>query len=145
MIQEGGTVEQVVAEQYAATDQLLTEFRNYFPGTLTAAEYVEELPGEDVAIEQPPTAADFVEQVLPADSSSSQEEEEEEQIMTTDEYEGHFSGVEKFVHQNSEMFGPKVVSNLFFMKQAWERRKIALELRKKSGQASIRDFVHGNM
>ena len=141
-MEQGGTAEQAVAEAYAATDDILTEFRQYFPQTPTAAEYAESMPGEDLALEQPPTVTDFVEQILAADSSSSEdEEEEEEEKVTEEEYERSFKKVEKFVQQNSELFGPKIAGNLFFMKQAWERRKIQLELRRKSGQACIRHFV----
>ena len=102
LIRQRDTAEQVIAEQYAATDQLLTEFNKYFPDTLTAAEYAEGLPGEDVAIEQPPTAIDFVEQVLGASDSSSSEDEEEEQVVTAEVYENSLQMVEKFRHQNLE-------------------------------------------
>ena len=71
-------------------------------------------------------------------------EEGEEQTVTIEGYDKGFAEVEKFVHQNSELLGPKIVGNLFFMKQAWERRKIETELRRRSGQASIRDFVSTN-
>ena len=39
------SAEQVVAGQYAATDEMLTEFRGYFLGIMTVAEYAEALPG----------------------------------------------------------------------------------------------------
>ena len=39
--------------------------------------------------------------------------------MTEEEYEGSFKRVEKFVQQNSELFGPKIVGNLVFTKHAW--------------------------
>ena len=138
------TVQQALAEQYAATDEILSEFRQYFPETVTAAEYAERMPGEDLALEQPPTAGDFVENILAAPSSSIEEEEEEEN-MTEEEYESGFRAVEKFVQQNSDLFGPRVQGNIFYMKQVWERRKIQRELRRKSGQASIRDFVNTNL
>ena len=67
-MEQGETIEHVVAEQYVATDEILTELGQYLQSTLTAVEYAEALPGEDLALEQPPTAADFVEQVLAADS-----------------------------------------------------------------------------
>ena len=71
------TADSVVAEQYKATDILLYEFREYFPTIMSATEYAESLPGEDMAIEQPPTAKEFVEQALATDSSSSEEGEAE--------------------------------------------------------------------
>ena len=109
---------------------------------MTASEYAESLPGEDLAIEQPPTAEEFAEQMLAAESSSSEEDkEEEEQAVTEEEFEKSFLPVEKFVQQNSDAFGAKILSDVFTMKQAWQRRKIGLELRRKGGQASIRDFV----
>ena len=40
------------------------------------------MPGEDVAIEQPPTATDFVEQILGTSETGSSEEEGEEQVVT---------------------------------------------------------------
>ena len=67
---------------------------------------------------------------------------EEEERVTEDEYEHGFEIVEKFVHQNSGVFCSKVVGNLFSMKQAWQRRKIEVELASKRGQACIRDFVN---
>ena len=60
-MEQGETAKQVVTEQYTATDEILTKFRQYFPGTLTAVEHAEALPGEDLALEQPPTATDNVE------------------------------------------------------------------------------------
>ena len=144
-IQQRDTTKHQIAQQYAATDELLTEFRQYFPHTLTAAEHAEAMPGEDMAIEQAPTATDFVEQVLGASDSSYSEVEGEEQVVTEEEYENSFQVVAKFVHQNAELFRPKIVRNVFFMKQAWDGRKIELELRKKNGQISIRDFVNPNL
>ena len=44
------TAESLVAEHYKATDELLSEFRAYFPSIMTATEYAESLPGEDMAI-----------------------------------------------------------------------------------------------
>ena len=109
---------------------------------MTAAEYAEKQPGEDLAIEQPPTAQEYVEQILGEESSSSEDEEEaEKEVVTEMRYEKGFDDVEKFVQQNSADFGLKIVGNLFLMKQAWQRRKIERELRRKRGQASIRDFV----
>ena len=46
---------------------------------------------------------------------SSEEEEKKEEIVTEEEYQSSFSTVENFVHQNTEIFGPKIVGNLFFM------------------------------
>ena len=134
--------EQVIAQQYAATDAILEQFREYFPGIMTTAEYTEGLTGEDLAIEQPPTATEFVEQILATNSSSSEEEvEEEDEVVTTEEYKKGFSAVEKYVHQNSQSFGPKIMSCVFLIKQASQRRKIDMDLRKNSEQASIRDYL----
>ena len=132
------TANQVVAEQYKATDKLLTEFREYFPSIMAAVEGP--LPREDVAIEQPPIAKEFAEHMLAADSNSI-EEEEEEPAVTEEEYEKGFQAVEKFVEQKSTAFGPKVVSNVFLMKQAWQRHKIELELQRKRGQAAICNLI----
>ena len=137
------TAEKVVEQQYLATDAILNEFREYFPTIMTAQEYTELLPGEDLTNEQPPTAKEFVEHVLAAESSSSEEDEVEvEERVSEDAFEQGFNIVEKFVHQNSDIFGPKVVGNLFMMKQGWQRRKIEVELAKKRGQACITDFVN---
>ena len=84
-MEQVATVKQEVAEQYATTDQILTEFREYFPGIMTAAEYAEEQPREDLTIEQPPTAKEFVEQILAEESSSSEAEVEAEEEMVTEE------------------------------------------------------------
>ena len=79
------TADKVAEEQYAATDQMLSEFRQYFPGIMTAAEYAESLPGEDLTVEQPPTATEFVEQILASESISSDEEEVEAEPDMTEE------------------------------------------------------------
>ena len=47
------TAEPVVAEQYASTDQMVSVLRGYFLGIMTASEYAESLPGEDLSVEQP--------------------------------------------------------------------------------------------
>ena len=83
-----------------------------------------------------------MEQVLQASSSSEDESEEDEEMVSEKEFEAALSVVENFVHQKAETFGPKHVSNVFLMKQAWQRRKIDLELSAKVGQSSIRDFYH---
>ena len=99
-VERMATPEHVIAEQYAATDEILTEFRDYFPGIMTAAEYAESLPGEDLVIEQPPTAKEFVEQILCAESSSSEDEVEAgEEMVNEEEFEKSFVVVEKFVLQ----------------------------------------------
>ena len=109
------TAEQVVLEQYAATDKVLSDFRGYFPGIMTAAEYAESLPGEHLVVEQPPTATEFVEQILALESSSSDDEEGEgEPKVTEEQYEAGLQAVEKLVQQNAEVFGLKTVSSVFF-------------------------------
>ena len=47
-------------------DVILNEFREYFLSIMTAQENAESLPGEDLAIEEPPSAKEFVEHVLAA-------------------------------------------------------------------------------
>ena len=101
------TAEKVVEQQLQATDAILNEFREYFPTIMTAQEYTKLLPGEDLTNEQLPTAKEFVEHVLAAESSSSEEDEvEEEERVSEDAYEQGFSMVEKFVHQKSDVFCP---------------------------------------
>ena len=93
MIQQIDTAEHLIEEQYAATDELPSEFRECFPHTFMAKVYAEALLGEEVAIEQPPTTTDFVEQVLGASDSGSSEEEGDEQVVTAEEYENNFEVV----------------------------------------------------
>ena len=135
------TADKVVEEQYNATADILNEFREYFPSVMSPEEYVEQLLGEDLAIEQPPSATEFVEQILAERSSSEEEETEEGETIFEEAYERGFNVVEKFVNQNSEAFGPKIVGNLFLMKQAWQRHKIDVELGKRQGQLCIIYFM----
>ena len=76
---------------------------------MTAEEYAESLSGEDLALEQPPTAKEYVEHALAEESSSSEEEEMEEEKVTGEAFEQSFEIVEKFIHQNSRTFRPKIV------------------------------------
>ena len=109
---------------------------------MTVVEYAESLPGEDFPIEKPPTAKEYAEQVLAAASSSSEEEErEEEEKVTEEEYEKGLELVSKYVAQNAASFTPKEQGNVFSLKQGWDRRKIDVELKRKRGQRTIRDFV----
>ena len=108
---------------------------------MTTEEYAEQLPGEDLVVEQPPTAIEFVEHILAESSSSEEEETEEGETVTEDALERGFDIVEKFVNQNSESFGPKIVRNLLLMKHAWKRRKIEVELGKKQRQSCITNFI----
>ena len=58
-------------------------------------------------------------------------------MVTAQEDESGFNVVEKFVHHNSKMLGPKMEGNVFFMKHAWEKCKIDLRLKKKSTHSNI--------
>ena len=136
------TADSLVAEQYRATDEMLTEFREYFLGIMTAVEYAESLPREDFAIEKPPTAKEYAEQVLAAASRSSEEEEgKEEEKVTEEEYEKGLEWVNKYVEQNAASFTPKEQGNVLSLKLSWDRRKIDIELKRKRGQRTMRDFV----
>ena len=134
--------DKVVAEDYSKTDLMLDEFREVFPHTMTAREYAEEFLGEDQGVQQPPTAKEFVEQVLQDSSSSEEESDEDEELISEEAFEAAFSIVEKFMHQKAETLGTKHVINVFLLKQAWKCRKIDLELSAKKGQRSIRDFYN---
>ena len=65
-----------------------------------------------------------------------------EQVTTEEQFEKGFQAVEKFVQQYAGAFGPKLMSNVFLLKLAWEGRKIEVQLRRKRGQTSMRDFVN---
>ena len=85
----------VVEQQYQVSNAILGEFWECLPGIMTTKEYAKSLAREDLAIEQPPSAKEFVEHVLVAESTYSEgQEEEEEEITTEYVYKEGF----KFVH-----------------------------------------------
>ena len=53
--------EKQVADDYSRTDLMLDELKTFFPNVMTAREYAEELSGEDISVQQPPIATEFVE------------------------------------------------------------------------------------
>ena len=65
---------------------------------MTAEEYAESLPGEDLALEQPLNAKEYVEYALIEASHSSEEEETEEEKVIEQAFKQSFENVVKFVH-----------------------------------------------
>ena len=134
--------EKLVAEEYSKTDLMLNNFREDFPHIMSAREYAEELPGEDLEIQQLPSAKEFVDHILQAEPSSEEESEEEKELVSDEAYDAAFSVVEKYVHQKALSLGPKHVGNVFLLKQAVQRQRIETELAAKTGQSSIRSFFY---
>ena len=133
-------VDKLMAEEYRETDLLLDDFHEAFPHTMTAREFAEDLPGENLAVQQAPTSAEFVEHVSHESSSSEEEPESEKEYVSDDAYEAASFVVEKYVHQKAELLWPKHVSNIFLLRHAVHRRKVEVELAAKKGQSSIMSF-----
>ena len=131
-----------VAEDYSRTDAMLDELRTYFPNVMTAREYAEELSGEEITVQQPPTAKEFVQHVLQDSSSSEEELEDEEEEVGDEKFENSLAAVEEYVHQKAASCGEKHVGNVFLLKQAHQRRKIEMQLSAQKGQSGIRSFFN---
>ena len=97
-------VETIVAEEYSKTYLLLEEFREYFPSIMTTREYSDDLLIDNSAVQQPPSAKEFVEHVLQKDSSSDEDLEDEEELVSEEAYKAAISFVENFVHLKAYTF-----------------------------------------